>query len=476
MKKQFFRGIVVLLSLAFMALPALSAVSIAPNDKGDLLIYPMYYAMEGIETNIEVINTSKTHCAVAKVIVRSHKYSIEVLDFLIYLTPNDVFTATLKYEGGQYVLVSTDDSLCLGATSIAAQASVDNPIALELYSPTYACTCATADSPDWGYIDVVEVTSYEIKIDRDNDGTLDAGIDEEGALNDIEVPGCVSTDAASTCCKQADGTILKAALFAKYQGDPGQDVYPTNILTGHAAIVFPGAEYALYKPTILKDYDNADWLDVGERDPVFQNLDELEAALSKNNLVIPYFNKSDAFTISWLTFPTKQTQCDKVIETGGNDCLDWKSDSCYFGKMTNYTPTYGVTIYDLKEHSRVLEGCVRSPCSDTPPKSLPEEVNLIFDWLGSGNPFAEGWTRVALEEVDLEDPCFADCDGDHEDDLAYVGSPVIGLIGQITPEGLSLMAPAYDFGAIAAAEGTASSGIWTTDGCFQLGCDCPTGE
>jgi len=117
MKKKIVQGIVVLLSLAFLAMPALSAVSVSPNEKGDLMFFPVYYALDGIETNINIINTSDTESVVAKIIVRSHKYSIEVLDFLIYLTPNDVFKATLKYEGGKYYLVSSDDSLCVGTSA-----------------------------------------------------------------------------------------------------------------------------------------------------------------------------------------------------------------------------------------------------------------------------------------------------------------------------------------------------------------------
>ena len=441
MKKQIVKGIVVLLSLAFLAMPALSAVSVSPNEKGDLLIYPLYYALEGIETNFTVINTSATQCAVAKVIVRSHKYSIEVLGFFIYLTPNDVFKATLKYEGGKYILVSTDDSLLLGQTAVVAQASVEEPIALELYSPTYACDCATADSPDWGYIDVIEATAY----------------------THPTASACAGNDDL-LCCVQSDGSILKSDLFAIYKNDVGPFT-PANILTGYAEMVFPGAEYALYKPTILKDYDNATKLQITERYPVFANRNDLEAALSKNDLVIPYFNRSDAFTIAWLTFPTKLTKCAR-----DDDCAVWDSDSCYFEGLSSakQIPTYSVSIYDMKEHERHVEGCVRSPCL-SPPSNLPEEVNLIFDWLGSVNPFTEGWTRVVLEKTTDKENGTA-CETDSCDTIFYDDAPVIGLIAQITPEGLSLMSPAYDFGGITVGEATSAD----YSGCYQLGCvPCP---
>ncbi|MCD6388206.1 MAG: hypothetical protein J7L69_02255, partial [Desulfobulbaceae bacterium] len=143
MKKNLVKIVVALLCLAFLAAPAMAQnasdhVYVSPNQKGDLLIYPAYFASEGIETNFAVINTSENCSVVAKVVVRSHKYSIEVLDFLIFLTPRDEFKATLKYENGKYWLISSDDSLCTSTNDFATYtcASVETPKKFELYTPT----------------------------------------------------------------------------------------------------------------------------------------------------------------------------------------------------------------------------------------------------------------------------------------------------------------------------------------------------
>ena len=125
-------------------------------------------------------------------------------------------------------------------------------------------------------------------------------------------------------------------------------------------------------------------------------------------------------------------------------------------------PTYVANLYDMEEHT-ITTGCLRSPCPEEDTNDLPEEVNVIVDWLSSGNPFSEGWSRVTIESIGAAD-CFTDCNPG----VSYVDPPVIGLVAQITADGLALMAPAYDFGAIVG-EGT------NVDGCWQLGC-VPCGD
>ncbi|MCK4378814.1 MAG: hypothetical protein KAW01_05695, partial [Deltaproteobacteria bacterium] len=230
MRKYFMKGMLTLLCLAFLATPAMSAnlfdhVSLAPNLKGDLLIYPLFMAGSGVETNFEVINTSNTDSVVAKVVVRSHHYSRELLDFLIYLTPNDVFKATLKYDGGKYVLVSTDGSMCINACPDLTCASAAIPLEFELADP---CD-GIVDSKDYGYIEVIE--SWSIS-------TID------GRLPRL--------------AKGTDGTIDKQDLCEAYAlfVDGEYEPRTVNVLTGFAELVFPGADYALYQPTVLKDYDN----------------------------------------------------------------------------------------------------------------------------------------------------------------------------------------------------------------------------
>jgi hypothetical protein len=90
-----------------------ATVTTSTNGKGNYLNYPAYYATtDGWSTNIRVVNTNTTHAVVAKVVVREYATSKELLDFPIYLSPGDVWTADLVNQGSLSAVnvVSTDDS------------------------------------------------------------------------------------------------------------------------------------------------------------------------------------------------------------------------------------------------------------------------------------------------------------------------------------------------------------------------------
>lgn len=93
---------------------ALEAVEINPDDRGQLLIAPVYKASEGKSTEIRVVNPSRTHAVKAMVSVRSAANSLEILNFNLYLTPTDVWTGELRNTGSGVELFSEDDSILVG--------------------------------------------------------------------------------------------------------------------------------------------------------------------------------------------------------------------------------------------------------------------------------------------------------------------------------------------------------------------------
>lgn len=91
-----------------------NAIEISPDDRGQLLIAPVYKASEGKSTEIRVVNPSKTHAVKAVVSVRSSANSLEILNFALYLTPTDVWTGELRNTGAGVELYSEDDSILVG--------------------------------------------------------------------------------------------------------------------------------------------------------------------------------------------------------------------------------------------------------------------------------------------------------------------------------------------------------------------------
>jgi len=124
-------------------------VTLAPNAKGDVLIYPFYMAADGWETKIQVMNTSQAHSVVAKLVVRSFNHSQELLDFFIYLTPADVWTGTLRNVNGAVRMQSCDDS------TRNATGQWGNGTTVCMDRALIGATCGT-DSNVAGYVEIFE--------------------------------------------------------------------------------------------------------------------------------------------------------------------------------------------------------------------------------------------------------------------------------------------------------------------------------
>jgi hypothetical protein len=75
-----------------------NAVNINPDGLGQALIYPYYTVNKGNNTLISVVNTTNQTKAV-KVRFLEGRDSLEVLDFNLYMSPFDVWTAAVVSDG-----------------------------------------------------------------------------------------------------------------------------------------------------------------------------------------------------------------------------------------------------------------------------------------------------------------------------------------------------------------------------------------
>lgn len=91
-----------------------NAIEISPDDRGQLLIAPVYQASAGKSTEIRVVNPSTTDAVKVVVSIRSSANSLEILNFNLYLTPTDVWTGELRNTGDGVELFSQDDSILIG--------------------------------------------------------------------------------------------------------------------------------------------------------------------------------------------------------------------------------------------------------------------------------------------------------------------------------------------------------------------------
>ena len=96
-----------------MAAGAAQAVYLNPSGNGATLIYP-YYSVQSAggnayNTYVSVVNTTDM-VKVVKVRFREGKNSREVLDFNLYLSPNDVWTGAIVRTADGAGMISVDRS------------------------------------------------------------------------------------------------------------------------------------------------------------------------------------------------------------------------------------------------------------------------------------------------------------------------------------------------------------------------------
>lgn len=102
-----------------------NAVHINPDGLGQVLIYPYYTVRAGNDTYISVVNTSAVSAKAVKVRFLEGKNSKEVLDFNLYLSPNDVWTGAVVATADGAKLITADKSCTAPAIPAGGQPFVE---------------------------------------------------------------------------------------------------------------------------------------------------------------------------------------------------------------------------------------------------------------------------------------------------------------------------------------------------------------
>lgn len=392
MKKwsSLFLGLALVLT---MAAPS-NAFYVNPGDRGDLLIFPAYIALDGgWESKITVINTSETYATVAKVVFRSWKNSEEILDFLIYLSPADVFTATIAYDPaiGRPVVRSADDSVLVELGTFATPAK---PMVKDIVPPS-----DPNDNGQIGYLYVINAATWQANPSS---------------------PSLVPKSAIFNWYHRLATDANGVALFA--------NEYPYNILGGFEEIVWQGqrASFAL-KPVAVANYNNLNFIDAGVETVLAGHgessigLSRLEDLLAKRRIMLPYYNNERGNTFHFFTFPTKisgQTQRAGYWWNLGPDRRYATADD---GART--CTTVAAKIYDTTEKFSIF--------SPAPVTDLCDEITWI-EILPDIVPFAEGWVRYDFTTV--ANPFYALDAGITV--LRNLYPPVIPFVVNVGPNGL----------------------------------------
>ena len=355
---------------AMLVAGSAAAVEVNPGAKGDLLIAPLFMTKGGWQSEFKVINTSVTDSAVAKVVFHAPGRSDEVLDFLIFLSPGDVWTGSVvENADGSVGFSSTDASSITVANSGSCPAATGTP-GFNPMQAKFTLPVAT------GYANI-----FQARMIR--------GIAPE-----------------------ADGTVSKAKILAAYSAacvanTPITAADTDNVLTGSVTMSNPlnGNKLSLGM-TALANYDNLAYLSFIGLTSFATNVanstkQQVEDALWSSNYTVPYNVSAGNASYATVTFPTKET-------------FNLSASSQYapfFPAVDNKIADIGTAVpvgYDIRdeeEHKVGTVGCSFSPCRPDQTVSLPREVNVIAFVPGSGSSnaglvytsgFSKGWANVAI--------------------------------------------------------------------------------
>jgi hypothetical protein len=251
-----------------------NAVNINPDGLGQALVYPYYTVRDGQDTLISVVNTTDSVKAV-KVRFLEAENSREVLDFNLFLSPFDVWTAAV----------------------------VDNGTGAAIFSQDTSCT--VPDVPDtFGdaqpFLDFRYTDQSPGGEDFRDGGSTTLDRTREGYLEMLEMG--VVTDAsgfATAATHVAQGGTLDCATLRASDAIIGGDVIaPTGGLFGGGAIVDVfGGTFAGY---------NADAIDNWSAIPQYSSAGDEEPRLSDANsgvgdVTTQVFYQGTVVTSDWAT-------------------------------------------------------------------------------------------------------------------------------------------------------------------------------
>ncbi len=364
---------------------AANAVHVNPDGLGQVLIFPYYTARAGQVTSVSLINTGSTYKAV-KVRFLEGKNSREVLDFNLFLSPQDVWTGAVVATTDGARVVSNDNS-CVTPSDLFTEARTDpNGLALNAFK-NYQYTGTNLDAAAFS------------SLDRTREGYFE--VIEMGVVIDAKIQGYIkhgSTGVPANC----------AALDALDPGSGNAVIFP-NIgvflnpplggLAGRASIInaTTGANYTTDSTAVdawsnAVNYSQAGFItpSLSAVAPSTSNVftgggvvqatwtasrDAMSAAIMRDTMMNEFIlDTGTASLTDWvITFPTKR---DYVSAGNGNAAQPFANN--FPNSTTGACDPYGIAVYNREEQTTTAAPNVILP-SPRPPVSTPVGAQLCWE-------------------------------------------------------------------------------------------------
>ncbi|QTR51526.1 hypothetical protein [Candidatus Thiothrix anitrata] len=229
------------------------AVHVNPDGTGQVLLFPYYNARDGYVTNINIVNSTDQTKAV-KIRFREGKNSQDVLDFNIYMSPEDVWTGSVQPGVGidgksKVAAISTSDRSC--TLPILVDCKVGECVSKP--QPFTGIGVAPDDTRE-GYVEVIEMGVVTDKT------VADGVLHTNGTPNNCKVLEAAWQYQDKSPLGILDKNDVPVGIFAKGAGSADAEGIsaPTGGLFGSSAIINIGEGSAFaVDPIAIDNYSTA---------------------------------------------------------------------------------------------------------------------------------------------------------------------------------------------------------------------------
>lgn len=222
------------------------ATYLSEDGTGQVLLYPYYTVRNGTDTYVSVVNTTNRAKAL-KVRILEGKNSKEVLDFNLYLSKYDVWTAAITTDASGNPILRVADKSCTAPIRVSGINGVhDEPFRNVLFTETGKNSAgvsvtapATLDRATEGYLEIIEMGNITLSatpgtsLAKTGGGNIQfeaavthtgAGVPAdcpavENAWNDGTFPAVTDFD-STTGGLIGTGTLINVAAGTDYSYDP----------------------------------------------------------------------------------------------------------------------------------------------------------------------------------------------------------------------------------------------------------------
>ncbi len=383
---------------ALAAAGSANAVYLNSDGLGQVLIYPYYTVRNDVQTLLSVVNTTDQGKAV-KVRFREGKNSADVLDFLLFLSPKDVWTASITNTGDNGngtggALLKTGDTSCVFPTEdeFGNKMRVNGiPFRTFGFTGSNADGATTAvDRVREGYVEIIEMATVPSGTDLYDDIKHRAG-----NATTPRTPDCEIVDSGNAI-GSGDVDFPSGGMF----GNTTTLSFTAGTNTGIDAVAFNDFWDQSYQPQINLPSSESPNLNEGSLTSVVVDNNTtyvttwnsgnqaISATIMHNNIMNEYaYTADNLFATDWVvTMPTKR----QFVNGSGAPIAPFQRK---FGK-DGACDDVSLVSYDREEgFSTSREGF--SPRPPTGTNSLCWEANVIsFGGLNSGASKVYGSTNA----------------------------------------------------------------------------------